>query len=538
MKCLVMIRVSTTAQQLEDQHREMVEFCNQEGWTDLIFVEDKGASAIKLNDSYRLMIDQVKESITNDSDIKCMAVWELSRAFRNEGVYYEVKTFLVSHGVQFICKNPYLKLLNPDGTVNQGMEVAMSLLATLSKQEMEIKIDRFTRAKKGMKAKGMYSGGPIIKYGYRVENKFIVPDPITAPIVKEVFELYATGKYSTYSLTQELKERGRDVTYSLINRMTADTTYIGYKEDRIYPPLVSQELWDKCKEIRERNTLSIPKGKKYVFGSGIFKCPECGSNMIAEGSQFRCWHHNKCYPNNHLRCSSDITIRVCHMDGLLWWIAQKEHAKYLMTLNDDKEKEYNDQISVLREKISTLQVKVDQFESKKKKIIDLYVEGLIDKEERDKRLKKEVEGVKTYKDTILSYNEKIEGFLSLLEGNKENELTPDKLKSLWKSVLEEEDLKTMNEIVKKHIHRVSFCRYWFGKSRAKDSKKENAQLITVELVNGEVQKYVYVPRKYKNCRWWWYFDDGREIPILSIRPINRKGGTSLEKRAFKSIDKW
>ena len=59
MKALIMVRVSTEAQKLEDQHREMEVFCKDEGYDDLVFVEDKGASAIKLNDQYRLLIDQV-----------------------------------------------------------------------------------------------------------------------------------------------------------------------------------------------------------------------------------------------------------------------------------------------------------------------------------------------------------------------------------------------------------------------------------------------------------------------------------------------
>ena len=63
MKALVMIRVSTESQRLEDQHNQMESFCHSEGYDQLVFVEDKGASAIKLNDQYRLMISQVKEEI-------------------------------------------------------------------------------------------------------------------------------------------------------------------------------------------------------------------------------------------------------------------------------------------------------------------------------------------------------------------------------------------------------------------------------------------------------------------------------------------
>ena len=271
MKALIMVRASTEAQSIEDQHNEMVKFCNDEGYDELIFVEDKGASAIKLNDSYRLMINQVKDEIERDSSIRCFAVWELSRAFRNEGVYYEVKSFLLEHNIQFICKNPYLKLLNPDGSLNSGMEIAMSLLSTLAKQEMELKKERFKRAKSALWSQGRYIGGTV-KYGYKVENGYIVIDEEKAPFIRMVFEMYSTGKYSERTLYDELTDRGYDISYHIINSIISDRAYV----DSPYPQMVSTDLWKKCEEVRKKNYISIPKGRKYCFGSGIFKCGVCG----------------------------------------------------------------------------------------------------------------------------------------------------------------------------------------------------------------------------------------------------------------------
>jgi DNA invertase Pin-like site-specific DNA recombinase len=542
MKCLVMIRVSTDRQQLDDQHREMVEFCKNEGYTELVFVEDKGASAIKLNDSYQAMISQVKESITNDPDIKCMAVWELSRAFRNEGVYYEIKTFLVSRGVQFICKNPYLKLLNPDGTVNQGMEVATGMLAILAKQEMELKKERFKRAKQAKRNQGMYVGGSYIKFGYRLDRGYLEIDPIDAPKVREIFELYSTGRYSVRSLSNELIERGivkkdgQPINANTLNHLIADDCYVGRDTDIRYPAIISRELYDKVKEIREGHTLSMPKGRKYCFGSGILKCPLCGCNMIAEGVQYRCWHHNRL--SNPPHCDNGLVTRVENLDGLLWWITEKEHTKYLMKSTLDKTTEYTEKIDTLQKKIDTLQKKIDDFDRKKEKIIDLYVSSVITKEELEKRTNKGLLEVKTYKDTILSYNEKIEGFKRVLEGDTEGEITLERLTSLYSSVLSVENLKTMQELVKKHISKVVCTPLFFGKDRNTHTTKPNAQLITVELSNGDIQRYAYVPRKYKNCKYWYYFDNDREVPILTVQPIVREKIEDFDPRMFKKIREW
>ena len=535
MKCLCMIRVSTERQQLEDQHREMEVFCQSEGYDEIVFVEDKGASAIKLNDSYSLLIEQVKEEIEKDSSIRCFAVWELSRAFRNELVFQQVKQFLVDRKVQFLVKNPYLKLLNTDGTVNPGMEVAVTLMATLAKQEMELKKERFRRAKKAKKEQGKFTGGRCTKIGYKIgEGRYIEIDEEVAPMVRLIFEMYSTGKWSVRTLYNELKERGYEINYHTVNRIVADKSYVAGP----YPQMVSQELWDKCEQVRGDNYLFIPKGKKYCFGSGVFRCCECGKHMIAEGAQYRCWHHNKYAAPPH--CNNALTIRVENMDGLLWWIAGKEEIKYRMKMDADKKKEYEAQVEVLREKVAATQKRLDSLEEKRARIKELYVEGMINKEELKMRSNKTLSEAKIYNDTLLSLNEKIEGVLTLLEGKEDEEITEERLKSLYLGVLNEKDLKLMQEIVKKHIRKATASPMWFGKERDQRAVRQNAQLITVETVLGGIQKYIYVARKYKGHRFFFYREDGKEIPVLSVPKIKRDsaGKGSVDPRAFRKIKDW
>lgn len=528
-----MVRASTEAQQIEDQHREMVQFCLQEGYKekDIIFVEDKGASAIKLNDSYNLMINQVKESISSDPEINCFAVWELSRAFRNELVFQEVKQILLEKKIQFLVRTPSLRLLNADGTINAGMELAMSMYATLSKQEMELKKERFNRAKKALRKQGKFIGGRCVKFGYKIINKNeIVEKEEDARLVRLVFEMYSTGKYSIRTLYDELSERGYKIKYSTINWMLADSTYI----DGIIPPIISKELWYKCKEVREHNFLSIPKGKKYVFGAGIFICKECGRRMIAEGVQYRCWHHNKHSAPPH--CTSGLTIRVENMDALLWWVASKEEIKYQMHLDQSKKEEYQEKIEILDQKIITLKSKLDTFEFKKSKIVDTYLEDLITKQERDKKLNKLKEENLEYQNTILSYREQIKSLKNLLNSEDKDRIDMDYLTSLYTGVIKEKDLKIMSEIVHRHISKVTSEPYWFGKDRDKRAIRKNAQLITIYTVTGSIQKYIYVARKYKGH--YFFFNNGKETPILNIHKIKREPEKSLEKRAFKKLSNW
>ena len=533
-KVIIMVRTSTEAQQVEDQHREMIQFCKEQGYSEeqMIFVETQGASAGKVDDEYLDMIQQVKEHIITDKDIDCFAVWHLNRAVRNEKVFIDLKEFLVTHKVQFLVKNPYLKLLNSDGSINMGMELAFSLMSTLAKQDNEERKAKFHRAKTAMWNQGKYIGGGL-KFGYRVDdNGYIVPDEEDSQFVKMVFEMYSTGKYSVRTLYDELTERGYKTTYHIINKMVADRSYI----DGPYPSIISKELWYRCEEVRKRNYVSIPKGKKYCFGSGIFKCGVCGRNMIAVGSQYRCWHHNKYSAPPH--CENELTIRVDNLDGLLWWIASKEEIKARMKMTQETKEEYEDKIKVLKEKISSTQKKISYLDEKKRRIKELYVEGIIDKEEFKIRQNKTLLEAKTYNDSILTYNERIGALLNLIEGNSNTDEEFKRIVSVYDDVRCEKDLEVMDEIVKKHIKRVTTTSEWFGKDRDRRAIRQNAQLITIETTLGEVKKYIYVARKYKGHYFWMYKSDGSEVPLLSVGKIKREPLGKLHPRAFKKIKDW
>ena len=66
-----------------------------------------------------------------------------------------------------------------------------------------------------------------------------------------------------------------------------------------------------------------------------------------------------------------------------------------------------------------------------KKYVDCNIEGMIDKKEFNLRQNKTLLEVKIYSNTIFGLKEKIEGFLSLLDGIDEDVLSEDKLKGLY-----------------------------------------------------------------------------------------------------------
>lgn len=514
-KILIMVRTSTEVQQTEDQLNEMVAFCENEGYpTDRqIIIREQGASAIKLDAAYLSMIDRLKEAITNDPDIDAVAFWALDRAWRTEKVYVDIKDFLVSHRVQMIIKNPYLKLLNNDGTVNSGMAIAISLMTVLAQQEMQTKIDRFKRTKAAYAKKGKWSGGRTRKFGYRVDdNHYFVPDDgNTADTVRLIFNLYATGNHSCETIEKELAERGllradgkTRIDNMFINKVLRSTAYLGEPDpknhDRVYPQIISKELFDKCTEIRDSNKLMMRRKGDYVLGSKLIKCAECGGTFSSSSAHYTCCRFRRYDKNNEQRCHNNLALSKAVMDSLLWRVAFDCHLAYLTDINERRTEEYQTEIEGLSQKIDTLTLKIDGIDIKKKKIVDTYLDDLITLEERDDRLRKLYDDIEDDKKKLVEYKERRDNLISLL-ASVDKELSCDVFLSTLSNLIKDgNDMKYKYDIIHKHISKVLGYKDRFNADPRTDGN--NAIRIEIYDVLGKVHKWMYIPYG-KNKLYIW-----------------------------------
>ena len=520
MKILVWLRVSTEQQELVNQKNEMRDFVKSMGYDEnnIIYVEGIGASAIKINDEYIEMYNEVKKYIDN-KEICAVAVWAVNRLARDEEWFVKFKKLFIENKVQFIVKNPTLALLNPDGSVNAGAELALSLFSTMAKQEMEERKAKFARTKKAYAKQGKYIGGRTKKFGYRVdENQFFVPDENDAEIVKVAFQLYSTGEYSAISLARELTERGYKrsdglpINMHFMIRLLESSTYTGEPDEGklniIYPPLISKETFEKCREIAQGNRLTMRQGERIVMGAKLIKCKECGSTYTSNSRHFQCT------AGAHKNCKDRLAIRQLVVDYICWDVAFKEHMEYLMQMSENNAKAYSDRIEIIEKKIEVLQEKLNEAEVKKQRIVDTFLEGLIDKKNRDLRLSKlqddtlsqqrEMNALEGEKKAILE-------LLSNVDDEKDEWLYFNTLDTMGKSVRTDED---NYRIIHQHIIRIEPESLSWG-IRDPRTHKPNAVLFTIFTVSGKVYKYMFFPKKYQghNLHIWdeetqiWKIDD-------------------------------
>ena len=531
-RVIAMVRTSTTKQSIEDQHNEMVEFLRSEGYKEpeIEWVETQGASAAKEDEAYLAMIAKIKELIGTNKHIEAVAVWHLNRAFRTEDSYVTLKGFLVANGINLICKNPYLKLLTPQGNLDKGMELAAGLLAILAKQDQEERKEKFARAKKANAAKGKYNGGTP-KFGYCVDdNGFVVPNETQAAIVNQIYELYATGKYSAFSLSKELSDlgvtrEGKTIDPDTLTRMLSDTAYIGYTDSdrnrshRKFVPIVTKELWDKVEKVRKENFKDIPRTGNVYLANKIIKCPVCGSNLHRDGKHYICWRHNShsMSARNGNRCEYSLSVPAYPTHSLLWALASEHYISSQISTSLKDTGSYQKKVETIEKKIATLEGKKEALQRRKSKVVDSYIEELIDKPQRDEKLAKiasdesEIDlKLKTLR-ADLKKTKRIIDYLSAPEGYIQS------IRQLVIQTFSERDLEKMYQIIRETIISCTVTRTQFGPADPR-SKTPNALEYRIEAVEGYTYRYLYLPCSQKEFKYFGW--DGKKFNPMYLEVLD------------------
>lgn len=162
-----------------------------------------------------------------------------------------------------------------------------------------------------------------------ISRRIIVPDPETAPFVKEMFELYATGNYSLEALAELMAKkglrtrRGKMIHHHKLPETLRNRLYIGKLnwggvriEKAKHQPIIGKNLFERVQRVTVRRNKGAERKRKYKFLlRGIVHCAKCGRRLCAEwhtkpsGLRFGYYH----CPNN---CSetyvqvSDLEIQI------------------------------------------------------------------------------------------------------------------------------------------------------------------------------------------------------------------------------------
>ena len=522
-KAIIWCRVSTTQQEFDSQKKDLINQAIRDGFTDeadRIVIGEAGASAIKMNEVYQKEVNKLIETIDTIPGVTTIYVWEVSRLARNEIAFYQMKDKIIKSKIQLICNVPQIKLLDDNGEVNHGMEITLNLLVTLAKQEMEIKMKRFDRGRRRKAAEGKWTGGTL-SYGYTVDydrDRLIVVDDRKAEHVKQVFKLYESGM-SQAAIAKDFFDRGiTEVSLHQINRILNNERYTGKMMihegtfERAFPPIITQEQYDKCRKIADQNNLTLSKAKNIYYGDHIVKCYKCGRYCVVQGVMYHCYDaFNRLKKYNDFRnpenCENRLCISVNVMESLLWYVAIEVETEYILHSAEKDRKIYQEKIDNLRAKLENIENRLAKCDNKRQRVRDVYLDGDMTIEERDKRYQKIEMERREILDEKIEYQNDIEHYEDLLENVlgkysfddvESIEGNLEQIMKLSQRIASITDDKERSEIVHRHFKKVTFENATIEIDFKSGRRAAKASFIKIYLYNDTVLYYYFVPNNGHN----------------------------------------
>lgn len=211
-------------------------------------------------------------------------VYQLDRFARNRYDSATYKAKLKKNGVRVLSARENIS----DDASGVLMEAVLEGMAEYYSVELAQKI------KRGMdiNAEKCLSTGGVLTLGFKTENKKIVVDPLTAPVVKKIFEMYVTGSTMAdiirYLNANQIKTSyGNMFNKNSINRILKNKRYIGvytYRDKEIpdgIPRIIDEDLFWEVQRMMEKNKKAPARAKgkvDYLLTTKLF-CGYCEAAM-------------------------------------------------------------------------------------------------------------------------------------------------------------------------------------------------------------------------------------------------------------------
>lgn len=415
-----------------NQRRMLAKYAKDNGFENTLFLADDGYSGTNFErPSWKKIIEMIEKD-----EVASLIVKDLSRAGREYlQVGYYTEIYFPQKGVRFIAINDGVdSLVEGSSDFNPIRNWANELHAKETSKKV--------RAVKRMQAERGERLGGAPPYGYKKkspDSKELVPDEVTAPIVKHIFELCASGK-GPNQIARQLKEEHVLTPSNYQNQQTgtmyrnADTlhpynwaggsvagilkniiylghtiglknTTISYKNktavrrpeserllvENTHEPIVSQELWDIVQDVRtHKYRLSKHMEEPNIF-AGLVYCADCGRNMVLTRTEhmkksqyyFRCSLYKRatefCSPHQ----IREVYLKQIVLDDLrrVTHFARMKERQFAEYINRKNSTELQKEITRLQKELDAMKKRSNELSKLFKRVYEDHVLGAITSEQ-------------------------------------------------------------------------------------------------------------------------------------------------------------
>ena len=371
---------------------------------------DEGISGVttKKREKFNEMIDDAM-----DGKFDLIVTKEVSRFARNTLDSIQYTRQLLANGVAVYFQNDNINTLDEDS------EFRLTIMASMAQDESRKISSRVKWGHHQAIKNGVVLGNSNI-FGYRKADKRLYIDKEQAAIVRELFELYATGKYSmknleTYFYNKGVRNtRGNKLAHNTMANIIRNPKYMGYyvgnkvqivdmftkkqkflpeeewvifkdETGETVPQIVSEELWKRANEVLKVRSLDVIQKQNKTNHNNLLTgkliCAHCGKpyyrkdSVSKKGTANSAWRCSGKIKNGAESCPS-MTIYENEIIPILEDVFKSsqqninELSELIMRLSEEllNTNEGANRIEILNKSIANEQ-------KKKQKLLQLNIEG-------------------------------------------------------------------------------------------------------------------------------------------------------------------
>ena len=271
-----------------------------EGYID----EGLSAATTKKRENFHRMVDDGKAGAFDFIITK-----EISRFARNTLDSISFTRDLLNAGVGVFFQNDNINTLDEDS------ELRLTIMSGIAQDELRKLSSRVKFGHAQAIKKNVVLGNSRI-FGYVKDGGRLVIDEAEAPMVRELFELYATGEYSMKQIETLFWEKGyrnhngKKIAHTTMSGMISNPKYKGYyvgnkvkvidlftKKQKFLPPeewvmfkdetgeivpaIVDEDLWEQANKVLQKRSEDV-KGRQGICNhanllTGKLFCTDCGT---------------------------------------------------------------------------------------------------------------------------------------------------------------------------------------------------------------------------------------------------------------------
>lgn len=388
------IRVSTTRQgergsSLQEQRSAIEAYAHRSGLSVVRWFEEQETAAKR----GRRVFNQLLR-LLGQGKATGLILHKIDRGARNLRDWADLGT-LIDQGVEVHFAHESLDLHSRGGRLSADIQavVAADYIRNLR--------DEVRKGFYGRLKQGFYPLPAPLGYRDHGGGQVKTPDPIVAPLVRQAFELYATGRFSLITLGARLHElglrnrRGGRVTRNGLSTILNNSFYIGLvtitKTGEHFlgkhEPLVSKVLFDRVQAVLSGRTPHRPVKHDFLYRKTL-RCAACNDALIGERQKghvyYRC-HNPSCAGN----CVREEAL-LAAMQAQIGAIALDERDYGFLAAEFERRERSRE--THKEDLLRALSLQIAKLDERLTRLTDAILDGLIDRaafEARKERLLKE-----------------------------------------------------------------------------------------------------------------------------------------------------